>query len=128
MTAIEQFMAQYFRDRTQLIVSEIERRSPHRSAYFAQDCRWDSRQGTVESSEAEKILNLLQNGEETLVITTGQSHNRITFPLRYHLRPHGESWLIYQVDLQCPGCQGTGKLHGDARGQDCHFCGGKGWK
>ena len=121
-------MAQYFQDRTHVIVAEIEFRSPHRQAYFAPDCRWDSRRGTVESSEAEKILNVSQDGEETLVDTTGRSHNRVTFPLRYHLRPQGESWLIYQVEAQCPGCQGTGKLHGDASGQECHFCGGKGWK
>ena len=121
-------MAQYFRDRTQLIVAEIERRSPHRQSYFAAGCRWDSRQGTVESSQAEKVLNVAEVGDETLVVTTGRSHNQITFPLRYHLRPHAESWLIHQVDSQCPGCKGTGKLAGEPHGELCHFCGGKGWK
>jgi hypothetical protein len=127
MTPIK-FMAQYFRDRTELIIAEIERRSPHRQQYFAADCVWDSRRGTVESSQAEKVLDVTEAGDEVLVVTTGRSHDSIAFPQRYHLRPKGDSWLIQQVETRCPGCHGTGKsAHGDPDGT-CRFCGGKGWK
>ena len=126
MTPIEQFMAQYFRDRTELILAEIERRSPHRQKYFASDCRWDSRKGTIESSQSEQITSVSQADGETLVVTTGKKQDTIFFPLRYHLRPNGETWLIYQVEFQCPGCHGTGiALQGSGA---CQICGGKGWK
>ncbi len=128
MTSVEQFIAQYFEDRTKLIIAEIERRSPHRQNYFDSGCRWDSRQGTVESSQAEKILSVSQAGSETLVVTTGRSHNSITFPLRYHLRPKGGTWLIHQVESQCPACHGTGEGHCGEESGGCRFCGGKGWK
>ena len=121
------FMAQYFQDRTDLIVQEIERRSPHRQKYFGSDCVWDSRRGTVESSQAEKILEVSESDGETLVVTSGTSQDSIAFPLRYHLRPNGESWLIFQVEFRCPGCHGTGKSAiGDSG--SCQFCGGRGWK
>jgi hypothetical protein len=86
MIPIDQFMAQYFEDRTKLKQAEIEMQAPHRRSYFAVGCRWDSRQGVVESSRAEQILGVSQAGDEALVVTTGL-HNNNTFPLRYHLRP-----------------------------------------
>ena len=98
MIPVEQFMAQYFRDRTRLIQAEIELRSPHRQKYFASDCRWDSRQGTVESSQAEQIVSVSQADAETVVVTTGKHHKTTFFPLRYHLRPSGDGWLIHQVE------------------------------
>ena len=127
MTA-QEFMAQYFEDRTKLIIAEIERGSPHRQQYFDPDCMWGSRQGTVEISEGETISSMSQDGGETLVVTTGQQHKGITFPFRYHLRPTGDTWLIHQVEVQCLACHGAAARHcGDQSGA-CSFCGGKGWK
>jgi hypothetical protein len=129
MTSIEQFFAHYFLDRTKLIQEEIEFRLPHRQSYFAPDCRWDSRQGTVESSQAEQIVSVSQADGETVVVTTGKHHKNTSFPLRYHLRPNGDSWLIHDVEFACPGCHGTGRAqHGDTTDEPCRFCGGKGWK
>src|SRR5262245_19680110 len=92
------FSAEYFQARTELILAEIERRSPHRQKYVAADCRWDSRRGTVESSQAERILEVSEQGEEVLVVTSGSSANKIAFPLRYHLHRNAEGWLIHQVE------------------------------
>ena len=126
MTTIEHFMSQYFRDRTELILAEIERRSPHRQKYFAADCRWDSRKGTVESSHSEQVVSVSEADGETLVVTTGQKQDTIFFPLRYHLRPDGASWLIHQVEFQCPSCRGSGiAVHSSGA---CVICSGKGWK
>lgn len=119
------FMAAYFKDRTALILSEMERRLPHRRAYFASDCRWDSRSGAVESSEAERILDVSEADGGVLVVTTGSSANKIAFPLRYHLRRNGESWVIHQVETRCPCCSGSGKVQED--GVDCPLCKGRGW-
>ena len=124
MTSIEQFMAQYFLDRTKIKQAEIELLSPHRQSYFASGCRWDSRQGVLESSRAEKIVSVSQAETVALVTTTGL-HNNNTFPLRYHLHPTGDGWVIHDVEFQCPGCHGTGiGVHGGG----CQICGGKGWK
>ena len=119
--SIDQFMARYFEDRTKLKQAEIEMQLPHRRSYFASDCQWDSRTGVVESSRAERIVGVSQTNDETLVTTTGLH----TFPLRYHLRATGDSWLIHQVQFQCPGCHGRGTAY---HGGDCLICGGKGWK
>ena len=127
MTPIK-FMAQYFRDHTELIVAEIERRSPHRQQYFSSECEYDSRKGTIESSQSEKILEVSEVGDEVLVVTTGSSQNSIAFPLRYHLRVRGESWLIHQVEFRCPGCNGTGKSRIIQDNSSCQFCNGKGWR
>ena len=69
-------MGHYFRDRTELIKAEIERRSPHRQTYFAADCVWDSRRGTVESSEAERVLDVSEVGDEVIIDTSGSSYNK----------------------------------------------------
>ena len=125
MTPIEQFMSEYFRDRTELILAEIERRSPHRQKYFVADCRWDSRKGTVESSQSEQIVSVSEADGETVVVTSDKKQGTIFFPLRYHLRPNGASWLIHLVEFQCPSCHGSGiGVHG---GGACVICGGKGW-
>jgi hypothetical protein len=128
MTAIEQFMARYFEDRTKLIAEEIEHRSPHRQEYFDSGCRWDSRQGTIESSQAEKVLSVSEANGETLIVTTGRSQGKFTFPLRYHVRPKGDTWLIHQVESQCPACHGTGDAQCGEESGRCRFCDGRGWK
>ena len=104
MIPVEQFMAQYFQDRTRLIQAEIESRSPHRQKYFASDCRWDSRQGTVESSQAEQIVSVSQADEETVVVTTGK-HYKTSFPIAvsFASEPSGDGWLIHQVESGCRG-------------------------
>jgi hypothetical protein len=126
MTTIEQFMTDYFRERTKLYRAELELLAPLRQAYFTPDCRFDSRQGSVERSEAEKIVSTSQEGEEILVIATSRHgrDDKLARTLRYHLHQNGESWRIHQVELECPSCHGTGM----ALSEHCRFCGGKGWR
>jgi len=129
MIPIEQFMAEYFRERTRLCHAEIELLAPLRQAYFTTDCTFDSRRGNVEHSQAERILSVSHGDTETLVITTGFFEN---FLVRYNLRPSGDNWAIHHVDFRCTGCQGTGKArHGSTpeaqREQQCVICGGRGW-
>jgi hypothetical protein len=114
MTPIEQFMAEYFRERTKLYRAEIELLKPLRQAYFTPECSFDSRRCSVERSEAERIVSVSQGEGETLVITTGLFR---TVPLRYHLRPTGDSWAIHHVAFKCSSCQGD----------QCVICGGRGW-
>jgi len=128
MRPVERFLVHYFRERTGLCQAEVERRSAHRQNFFASDCDWDSRQGEVEGSQAETIVSVSNTDDETLVITTGL-HSHEKFPLRYHLRPKGDSWLIHDVEFQCLHCHGTGRARsGDIRSGHCQICGGKGWQ
>lgn len=123
MTPVEQFFAEYFKERTAFYEKEIELLAPLRQRFFAPDCLYDSRRGMVEHSRAERILSVSQSDGETLVVTTGK-HRSGTLPLRYHLQPSGDSWRIHHVEFECPGCHGTG---GDTN-DHCVICGGKGWK
>ncbi len=123
-----QFLREYFQARTDQIKAEIERRSPFRQKYFAADCLYDSRRGIVESSQAENILDVSEVDGEVLVNTTGTSANKMAFPLRYHLRRNGESWLIHQIEFRCSACNGTGKSPYAESGTACQFCDGKGWR
>ena len=119
MILVEQFFAEYVRERTAFYQTEIELLAPLRQSFFAPDCLYDSRQGMVEHSRAERILSVSLSDGGTLVETTGK-HSSEKLPLWYHLRPSGDSWRIHQVEMQCR-CRGTGAS------ADCPFCGGKGW-
>lgn len=133
MTPIEDFMARYFRERTELIAVEIERRLPYRRKYFTEECSWESRRGAVEASRAEQILAVSQHAEEALVVTSGdtvkipsgETTKEVPFQRRYRLRPSGETWLIHKVEVMCLACKGTGKT---PAGHTCPLCKGHLWK
>ena len=122
MQPIEQFFAEYIRERSAFYQTELELLRPIRQRFFSPDCIYDSRQGMVEHSNAERILSVSQADGETLLETTGK-HRSEKLPLRYHLRPSGDSWRIHQVEMQCP-CRGDG----GTPSRDCRFCDGKGWR
>ena len=122
MKPVEQFFTEYVRERSVFYQAELELLRPIRQRFFSTDCAYDSRQGMVEHSNAERILSVSQADGETLLETTGK-HNSEKLPLRYHLRPSGDSWRIHQVEMQCP-CRSAG----GTPSHDCRFCGGKGWR
>jgi hypothetical protein len=118
MKPVEQFFAEYDQERTAFYQTEIELLAPLaplREGFFSLDCHYDSRQGMVEHSRVEQILSVSRSGEATLLETTGK-HSSEKIPLRYHLRPSGESWRIHQAETQCP-CRGTGTM----LKADCRF-------
>jgi len=118
MQSAEEFMREFFHARTVEIKSELDCRRPFRRKFFSDGCRWDSRKGTVERSQAETILSVSKSGDEVRVIT----REIAPFPkLCYHLRRLGESWLIHHVDIECTLC------NGNPGNDECPSCLGKGW-
>jgi hypothetical protein len=125
MQQVEEFMQDIFRARKAEEKIILANRSDYRQKYFTDDCFWDSRKGTLEMIETERVVSSDKSGSAVLVITEymvpfyssgGRLHKR-----RYHLRAAGESWLICHVDHQCPVCLGQGD-------EGCKGCKGQHWK
>jgi hypothetical protein len=114
---VEQFMTDFFQERTAALKMVLENRREYRLRYYHSECLWDSRRGGVEKSEAEKIVDVSPSDIGTDVISTGSTINRS----RYRLTLSGESWLICAVDMEC----GHYRIFGAS--YDCPRCGGTGW-
>ena len=67
MIPVEQFFAEYVRERTAFYQTEIELLAPLRQRFFAPECLYDSRQGMVEHSKAERILSVSQSDGEGIL-------------------------------------------------------------
>ena len=124
MQQIEDFMREFFRARIVEEEREMASRAPFRQKYFTTDCKKDSRAGALEKFQSEKVASVSGSGSEVAVITVfkspfhkpaNQMHRE-----RYHLKPAGDSWLIWKVELACPMCHGLGD-------EDCIYCKGKQW-
>ena len=110
-------MTDYFREHTLELKKEAEIHSAYRKRFFSPECDWDSNKLAIGWCEAEKIINMTPVDTGASVITAGFSPWR----LRYHLRPEGQGWLIWEVATECPMCTSRGKQ------PDCFLCGGTGW-
>jgi hypothetical protein len=114
----EQFMAEFFRERTAAKRKILESRQDYRLRYFHHECRTDSRDGAVEASEAEKILDVSPSESGFQVVTTGDQPMHRS---RYRLKSSGEGWLIEAVDSECS----HSRIYGPSYA--CNKCGGTGW-
>jgi hypothetical protein len=115
--AIERFMTDFFREHIIARKKEVEIHSAYRDRFYSPECDWDSNKLALGWCEAEKIVNMMPIDRGAHVITAGFSPWR----LRYHLRPEGQSWLIWEVATECPRCSRRGKT------ANCFLCGGTGW-
>jgi hypothetical protein len=111
-------MTDFFKERTAAKRQILENRRNYRLHYFHGGCMWDSRDGVVEASEAEKIVELYPSEFGFDVVTTGDHPNHRS---RYHIRSSGESWLIEAVDSECSHSRIFGASY------ECNNCGGTGW-
>jgi hypothetical protein len=115
---LEEFMAKHFRERNISRRKELEVQSDYTRRFYSPDCDC-SRWGPYGAeSEAEAVLGVELVDARVRVITSGLHIMR----LRYHLRPLGHSWLIWDVDLECGICRQQG------RSADCFWCGGTIWE
>jgi hypothetical protein len=123
--SIEQFMRDFFHDRTVEEEREIANRAPYRKKYFAEKCRKDSRDGVVDMYKSSHIESVSTIGSEVLVIVTFkvpilEPENQIQRE-RYHLEAAGNKWLIQKVEVICPMCKGQGD-------ETCLCCKGQHWR
>jgi hypothetical protein len=117
-SAIAQFMTDYFRERTLAWKKEVEIYGDYAKGFYSPECDWTRWVVSVQLSEAERILNIALVDTGAQVIT--RDFNR--WRLRYHLRPAGQSWLIWEVDNECTVC------HQQGRKADCFWCAGTIWE
>jgi len=115
---IEIFMIGHFRERSVSLRKETEIYAKFVDRYFSAEfdsSRWLT---SVHDSDAEDILAMAPAKNGTHVYTTGCA----ALQLRYNVRSTGQSWLIWQVNHECPMCVRQG------RRADCFFCGGTIWE
>jgi hypothetical protein len=115
---IEQFMSNFFRERTAALKLQLEINQVYWRRFYHSECDQDSRRGVVERSEAEEIVSVSSSDIGAGVVTTGHGLYRS----RYQVKSSGECWLIYAVDTECAHCS----VHGASA--DCVECGGTGWQ
>lgn len=114
---LEEFMAEHFRERIITRRKELEILYNYTRRFYSAECDC-SRWGPYgEQSDAETVLGVELAGTGVRVITSGLN----TWRLRYHLRPSGHSWLIWDVDTECGICCREG------RSTNCILCGGTIW-
>jgi hypothetical protein len=117
-TDLEVFMAEHFRKRNISRKKELEIQSDYTRRFYSPDCDC-SRWGPYGAeSEAETVLGVELVDTGVRVITSGLHIMR----LRYHLRPLGQGWLIWDVDVECLNCCKEG------RNANCFLCGGTIWE
>ena len=123
MQSVDEFMRQYFKERIVEEKREQLSRAPFRRKFHTEDCFWDSRAGTLEMIQLEKVLKVSSSDATAEVITVREcpSIPNSLHRLRYHLQVYGDDWRIRNVDVWCVTCNGeTGK-------DSCMFCHGTGW-
>ena len=118
-SAIEQFMRDHFRERTAALQKEAHIYGDYVKQFYGAECDWTRWVVSAESSEAERIVSIVPVDTGAQVTTDGFGWSE--HQLRYHLRPAGQSWLIWEVDLECSFCVLLGRT------ANCTWCGGTGW-
>jgi hypothetical protein len=114
---VEQFMSNFFRERTTALKMVLENRRDYRLRFYCNECDWDSHRGVVEQSEAEEIVSVSPSDIGADVVTTGHG----VYQSRYQVKSSGETWLICAMDLECGHCRVFGAS------TECSRCGGTGW-
>jgi hypothetical protein len=123
MQSVEEFMRQYFDERIAEEKREQVSRAPFRRRFHADDCFWDSRAGTLEMIQSERVVKMSNSDAIAEVITERESPSiaNSLHQLRYHLQASSGGWLIRKVDVWCHSC------HGKTGNDSCFICHGTGW-
>jgi len=124
MKSVEEFMRHYFDEQVIEEKREQVSRAPFRRKFYADGCYFDSRAGSVELIQSEKVLMVSSSETKAEVITARESPfiPNSLHQLRYHLQVNDDGWQIREVDMWCPAC------HGEKGKDNCIFCHGTGWR
>ncbi len=123
MRTIESFMSDYFHAKILDEQRYQADRAAFRRKFFAADCRYDSRAGTLTKLQSERIISIEKGESDSKVISEQDFSfrgNIRKIRLKYHLRPSEEDWLIREVQTGCLVCEGRGD-------KDCPYCHGAQW-
>jgi hypothetical protein len=124
MQPVEEFLREYFRDRTELLCGSCSAWEAHTKRFFAPIYQPYDRQKTIANSEAESIISVSTADGSAEAITTGFAGGRWRF--RYCLSAADDKWHITSMEIACGVCHGSGKAK-DGK-SDCRLCKGAGWK
>ena len=123
MKRVEDFLHEYFRERTEMHRSLGQLHSPLAARFFTPTYVFFDHEKSIADSEAESILSVQASDGMTEVITKGwlgASHR-----IRYRLSAAADSWQITAIEIECGVCHSSGKQKGQQ--EDCRICKGKGW-
>lgn len=115
---VERFMTGLAQERTAVCLRETEIYGDFARRFYCPEFDWTKHVASAGGGRQEKIIGVRVTDQETLVITKGL----LPFRLRHHLRPLAETWIIGEVDMECPLCFQKGKETG------CISCGGTIWE
>jgi hypothetical protein len=123
MQTVEDFLAEYFQVRSELILESHRRWKPHAERFFVSGYDpWGYRETETEDA-SEKILSVTFKEDEAEILTTGPIPSPVR--TRYKIRAAEGSWRIGSIELECVRCRGSGK---SKESRDCGRCNGKGWR
>ena len=123
MQPAEDFLHDYFRDRTEMHRSLGLLYEPIAARFFAPTYIFFDPKKSVADSEAERILSVQTSGATAEIITCGWFGGDCRF--RYRLSATADSWQIAGVEMECRICHGSGKWNNQPA--SCPLCKGKGW-
>jgi hypothetical protein len=86
MKPVEQFLTEYFRERTALYEKQVELQIPFHGKFFAAGTTPFLSQSLVEASKLEAVQSVSHSEGVASVVTTGDGWK----PIRYQIRPSGE--------------------------------------
>jgi hypothetical protein len=123
MQTVEEFLAEYFEVRTELIREAHRRWEPYARRFFVSRYDpWGYGQSEAENAR-EEVLGVTFSPDAAEVVTSGPLPRPVR--TRYKIRAEDGSWRIAGIELECGRCRGTGKSK-DGKG-DCRRCDGRGW-
>lgn len=123
MQPVEDFLHEYFRNRTELFRESCDGWESHAQRFFAPLYEPYNRQKKVADSEAERIISVSSADGLAEVITTGFAGAQ--WPFRYRLSAIDGGWRIKSIEIECGNCHGSRKAKDGT--SDCWTCKGVGW-
>lgn len=124
MERVEVFLQNYFEARTEMQRALGGLYEPLAARFHARNYTPFDQEGSLASSQAERVVSVVTSGATSEAITSGSlgSDHR----LRYRLSASGDSWRITSIEIECGVCHGPGKRQSTQ--QDCRVCKGAGWR
>ncbi len=124
MQTVEDFLAEYFGVRSELIRESHRRWKPHAERLFVSGYDPWGYSKTETEDAREEILHVAFSGQTSEVITSGPIPSPVR--TRYRVKACNGSWRIESIEVECARCSGGGK-GSDGIG-NCTYCEGKGWR
>jgi hypothetical protein len=120
---VDGFMREFSQARSDDLREEIKSFGPFRQRFYTEDCLWENRQGNLEHSLSEKIVQISEGDDGPLVDTVSAS---FIGSLRYRLISSGKTFLIQAVQFEC-FCKTDLREKFEQGNYCCPACGGSGW-